>query len=155
GKMAALARLGSRALRLPVYRPSVCIRVAGVSTSKKNKDAVTLDETVVEKAKLEDVIPAVSKNWVSWGFSYASEEEDNTMMHMTFFASVTLCLVVTGFVWTYLPDYKMGDWAQREAFLELRRREAEGLPLIDPNIVPVDAFELPEDDELGETEIII
>merc|ERR1712198_397193 len=153
GKMASLARFSSRTLRLPLYRPSVCIRIAGVSTSKKNKDAVTLDETIVAKPKLEE--PIVSKNWVSWGFSYQSEEEDNTQMHLYFFLSVTLCLVGIGFIWTYMPDYKMQDWSQREAFLELRRREAEGLPLIDPNLVPADDMELPEDEDLGDTAIII
>lgn len=51
--------------------------------------------------------------------------------------------------------FRMVDWAQREGYLELRRREAEGLPLIDPNLVSVDKFELPEDEELGDTEIII
>merc|ERR1712133_32983 len=118
--MASLARLGTRALRLPVYRPSTFIRVALVSTSKKNKDAVTFEETLVDKTKLETQSAVSNENWVSWGFSYKSEEEDNTMMHLTFFVSVTLCLVVTGFIWTYLPDYKMHDWSQREAFLELR-----------------------------------
>ncbi|ROT77917.1 putative NADH dehydrogenase [Penaeus vannamei] len=95
------------------------------------------------------------QNWISWGFSYESETKDNTVMHMTFFCSVTLCLVFGGFIWAYMPDYRMVDWAQREGYLELRRREAEGLPLIDPNLVSVDKFELPEDEELGDTEIII
>lgn len=49
----------------------------------------------------------------------------------------------------------MFDWAQREAFLQLRKREAEGLPLIDPNLVDAEKIELPSDEELGNTEIII
>lgn len=51
--------------------------------------------------------------------------------------------------------FRMIDWAQREGYLELRRREAEGLPLIDPNLVSIDKVQLPEDEELGDTEIII
>lgn len=49
----------------------------------------------------------------------------------------------------------MLDWAQREAYLQLRHREAEGLPLIDPNLVDPEKIELPDDEELGKTEIII
>ena len=49
----------------------------------------------------------------------------------------------------------MRDWAQREAFLELRRREALGLPAIDPDLIPLDKIELPDDEELGNREIII
>lgn len=51
--------------------------------------------------------------------------------------------------------FRMVDWAQREGYLELRRREAKGLPLIDPNLVSIDKVQLPEDEELGDTEIII
>jgi NADH dehydrogenase (ubiquinone) 1 beta subcomplex subunit 11 len=49
----------------------------------------------------------------------------------------------------------MNDWSQREAFLELRRREAAGLPLIDCNLVEPSKISLPSDEELGTTEIII
>lgn len=47
------------------------------------------------------------------------------------------------------------DWAQREAYLEMRRREAAGLPYIDRNLIPEENVVLPTDEELGETEIII
>merc|ERR1711915_839421 len=97
----------------------------------------------------------VNKNWVSWGWSAKSEVEDNTSMHLAFFFSVTLCLITGGFFWAYMPDYKMQDWAQREAYLELRRREAEGLPPIDANLISADKIELPADEDLGNTEIII
>lgn len=49
----------------------------------------------------------------------------------------------------------MNDWYQREAFLELRRREAAGLPLIDGNLVEPSKITLPSDEELGNTEIVI
>lgn len=49
----------------------------------------------------------------------------------------------------------MKHWIQREAFLELRRREAEGLPLVDRDLVPAHTVELPTDEELGDIEIII
>lgn len=49
----------------------------------------------------------------------------------------------------------MREWAQREAYLELARREAAGLPLVDPNLIDPSKIELPTDEELGDTEIII
>ena len=39
--------------------------------------------------------------------------------------------------------------------MELRRREAAGLPLIDKNLVDPEKFDLPTDEELGSTEIVI
>ncbi|XP_071525483.1 NADH dehydrogenase [ubiquinone] 1 beta subcomplex subunit 11, mitochondrial [Panulirus ornatus] len=132
-------------------------RIAGISTSKKNKDTISLSDEVIQKEKVDtqENTAVTNKNWISWGFSYESEVKDNTTMHMTFFASVTLCIVTGGFVWAYMPDFRMIDWAQREAYLQLRQREAEGLPLIDPNVVDPEKFELPEDEELGGVEIII
>jgi len=47
------------------------------------------------------------------------------------------------------------DWYQREAYLELARREQEGLPLIDKHLVSPEKITLPDDDELGDFEIII
>ncbi|XP_037802655.1 NADH dehydrogenase [ubiquinone] 1 beta subcomplex subunit 11, mitochondrial-like [Penaeus monodon] len=155
--MASLARIGGRVIRLnpSAFRPRL-VRAAGISTSKKNKDTVNLSDALAGQVKTQQQTEAVAeKNWIGWGFSYESETLDNTVMHLTFFCSVTLCLVFGGFIWAYLPDYRMVDWAQREGYLELRRREAEGLPLIDPNLVSIDKVQLPEDEELGDTEIII
>ena len=104
---------------------------------------------------LPDDNALLPQNWVSWGFDQKNIVEDNTSMHITFFVGVTLCIVVTGFFWTYLPDYKNRHWAQREAFLELRRREALGLPAIDANLVAPENIELPSDEELAGVEIII
>merc|ERR1711915_1041011 len=121
------------------------IAIRPISTTKKDKDSVTL------KQDLENQ----NSNWVSWGFSYTTKEEDSTFMHILFFTLVTLCMVTGGYVWTYAPDTKLRDWAQREAFLEIRRREAEGLPHIDANLIDPENFELPSDEELEDTEIII
>lgn len=46
-------------------------------------------------------------------------------------------------------------WAQREAYLELERREKAGLPLIDPNMIDPAKIPLPSDEELADFEIII
>lgn len=47
------------------------------------------------------------------------------------------------------------DWAQREAYLLVREREANGLPLLDPNYVEESKIVLPSEEELGDFEIII
>lgn len=43
----------------------------------------------------------------------------------------------------------------REAYLQLHRREKLGLPLVDKNLIDPAKIELPSDEELGDTEIII
>jgi NADH dehydrogenase (ubiquinone) 1 beta subcomplex subunit 11 len=47
------------------------------------------------------------------------------------------------------------EWSAREAFLELDRREKAGLPLVDPYLIPPEQIELPSEEEIGDTEIII
>lgn len=44
--------------------------------------------------------------------------------------------------------YSGWDWAQREAFLEIDRREKLGLPYIDPNLVDPAKITLPSEEEL-------
>lgn len=127
--------------------PSVNRRL--VSTSKKANETAVADACKTEAKKVEH------KNWVSYGFDMTSKEVDRSALHSIMFASVSLCLVVGGFYITYLPDYNLKDWAQREAFLELRRREKAGLPLVDPNLIDPAKIQLPSDEELGDTEIII
>ena len=51
--------------------------------------------------------------------------------------------------------YSLKDWAQREAYLTLRHREAAGLALISKDYVDLAAISLPSEEELGDTEIII
>ncbi|CAG4981057.1 unnamed protein product [Parnassius apollo] len=116
-----------------------------ITTSKKNSESASATcDTSTE-----------DKNWVSYGFDYNSKEEDTNVHNATFFFAVTLCLVFGGFCWAYSPDVHMRDWAQREAYLELRRREQAGLPPISPNYVDPATIKLPSDDELCDVEIII
>lgn len=117
-----------------------------ISTSKKNSDAASSScEATADQ----------EKNWVSYGFDYTSKEEDTNAHHASFFFSVTLCIVFGGFAWAYAPDVHMRDWAQREGFLELRRREKAGLPPIDPNYIDPKLVKLPSESELCDVEIII
>jgi len=43
----------------------------------------------------------------------------------------------------------------REAYLDIARREKQGLPPIDPYFVPPETVPLPTEEEIGDREIII
>lgn len=95
------------------------------------------------------------RKWVSYGFSHQDEAVDRHALHQTMFVTITIVLVLGGTVMAYLPDVRNKDWAQREAYLQLRYREEHGLPLIDCNLIDPSKILLPTDEELGDTEIII
>lgn len=135
------------------------VTVRLISTSPKKSDTATISAT--EKSSTEtaaaDLFSTKNKNWVSWGFNTRDKEDDRNTTHATFFFSTTVCIVFASFVWYYQPDFTRQDWAQREAYLVLRRREAAGedpvcKDYIDPAVM---AQQLPSDEELGDTEIII
>ncbi|CAH0604679.1 unnamed protein product [Chrysodeixis includens] len=117
-----------------------------ISTKKTSDNATT---TAPPPCKDEE------KNWVSYGFDYNSHREDTNVHNASFFFSVTLCLVFGGFAWAYAPDTHLRDWAQREAFLELRRREKAGLRPIDPNFIEPHKMNLPSDEEICNLSTII
>lgn len=143
--MAALIKLR----HMPIVQRSVWNHLSktsrSISTSKKNSDTATTTSEC----------PPEDKNWVSYGFDYTSKEEDTNAHHSSFFFSVSLCLVFGGFIWAYAPDVHMRDWAQREAYLELHRREKAGLKPIDPNFIDPKLIKLPSEEELCDVEIII
>lgn len=150
--MSALLRFANRAVvqRSLAYNQSLSV-VRGIKTSPKK------DETAASVAPVtkEDFANPNPKNWVSYGFDTKSETNDRDSTKSSFFFAVTLCLVWGTFFWAYLPDTQLRDWAQREAYLELRRREKAGVDLVSPNYVDPATIVLPSDEELGDTEIII
>ncbi|KAI8130867.1 hypothetical protein FF38_06673 [Lucilia cuprina] len=150
--MSALLRFANRAVvqRSIAYNQSLSI-VRGIKTSPKK------DETAASVAPVtkEDFANPNPKNWVSFGFDTKDETNDRNSTKSSFFFAVTLCLAWGTFFWAYLPDTQLRDWAQREAYLELRRREKAGVDLVSPNYVDPASISLPSDDELGDTEIII
>lgn len=97
----------------------------------------------------------VPKNWVSYGFSPKNYYEDRVLTHFFMFMGISWALVGSCWILYYYPDLNRHEWYQREAFLELRRREAAGLPLVDPDYVPPSQVRMPSDEELGSYEIII
>jgi NADH dehydrogenase (ubiquinone) 1 beta subcomplex subunit 11 len=104
--------------------------------------------------KKEETQP-VKRKWISYGFDNENEIYDRHTLHVTMFVVVTIVIVLGTTLFAYLPDVKNKDWAQREAYMRLRYREENGLPLIDPNLVDPSKIILPTDEELGDTEIII
>jgi len=134
------------------------LQVRPISTSKKNRDI-----TVTAGGDKKDDKPdpgdfsyeAAKKKWISFGFHWETEEQDLTVRNFVMFTSVTCLIVLFSFVVSYFPDVKRRHWFQREAYIELARREALGLPLISEDLVPPSSINLPTEEELGNFEIIV
>ncbi|PSN44502.1 hypothetical protein C0J52_09067 [Blattella germanica] len=156
--MAAVVRI----LQSSALRRSITLSkgnyVRAISTSKKNRDTVSVDQTA-DKNKVIDFSNPEKQNWVSYGFDHEKQQDDTDSMHASFFFSITFVprieMCIRDRLYTYYPDVILRDWGQREAYLELKRREDLGLPLIDRNLIDPAKIDLPSDEELGETEIII
>lgn len=131
--------------------PQLRQTLRAISTSPKNRETVAIpkEQTKTEEAK------SSNKNWVSYGFSSTDQAEDRNTMKSSFFFSITLCIVWGTLMWAYLPDIHLRDWSQREAYLELRRREAAGQDPISRDYIDAGKMVLPAEEELGEMEIII
>ncbi|XP_020817647.1 NADH dehydrogenase [ubiquinone] 1 beta subcomplex subunit 11, mitochondrial [Drosophila serrata] len=153
--MSALFRLTSRAVAL--QRSLVASQAATIHASRSIKTSPKKDETIAAPTSVttEDFANPNPKNWQSYGFDYKDQAEDRKATKSTFFVTVTLCLVWGTFYWAYLPDTQFRDWAQREGFLELRRREQAGVDLVSPDYVDPASISLPSDEDLADTEIII
>lgn len=149
--------LVSRLNKLTAIRNAILITQRNarlISTSPKKSDTATISTTNKTTEPLS-ATKTENKNWVSWGWDYKNETADRAYMRSSFFFSVTLCLVFGSFYLAYTPDNLLRDWSQREAFLELRRREAAGLEPISADYIDPSLIVLPSDEELGDTEIII
>lgn len=95
-----------------------------------------------------------NKNWASLGFDHFNQENDRFMAHFHFFCLVTVCCVTLVFLFMFYPDsYHLQNWAIREAYLELERREKLGLPLVDKNYVDPAKISLPSEEELKDVEV--
>ncbi|GAB0096957.1 NADH dehydrogenase [Sergentomyia squamirostris] len=150
--MSALMRLSAlRILRNNLHNARCSGRA--LSTSDKKQETGPISPTTpIDTSKLD---AELKKNWVSYGFESKDEYQDRSHTRAHFFFTITLCIVWGGFFWAYTPDYKLRDWAQREAFLEIRRRESIGVDHVDKNYTDPTTIVLPTDEELGDTEVII
>lgn len=150
--MAALIRTNANILARNIRHS---IRLVATSPSGKGQSKLGVVSEPGEKTDFSIEAVKKSKDWVSYGFEFRNKEVDRSVMRATLFVTVTLCIVGGTFIWAYLPDRQMLEWAQREAYLVLREREAAGLDPISPDLVDPNTIELPTDEELGDTEIII
>ena len=111
--------------------------------------------------------PDDDKNWVSYGFDPIFKEEDRFMAHYSSFILITCVFGGVAFIFAYYPDFKLTNWATREAYLELDRRKKQFLqengPLkpgqniiyITKDYVDPNKITLPSEEELEGFEIII
>jgi len=161
------SRMGSLAVNLSRVSPTgarstIALQkqpIAFISTSKKSRDTtIVADQNVPTVPKtLEDFAnPKINKkNYQSFGFIEDDPDMDINIRNYVMFFTITVMFVGCGFIMCYFPDVRIRDWTQREAYIELARREALGLPIVDPDLVPLDAIILPTDEELGDYDIII
>ncbi|RWS02216.1 NADH dehydrogenase [ubiquinone] 1 beta subcomplex subunit 11-like protein, partial [Dinothrombium tinctorium] len=97
---------------------------------------------------------ANQKNWVSYGWDFVDYKEDRQMIHILSFLVVTVITVFGIYLGVHYPDYaRQTEWAQREAYLELHRREKLGLPLIGKDYVDPSKVILPTEEQLGNFEV--
>jgi len=89
-----------------------------------------------------------AEHWVSFGYDYHDREADVATHRTLAFVTVFQLIAIT-FYANYVPDFNRRDWCQREAYLEIARREALGLPLVDPDYIPPEKMLLPSDEELA------
>ncbi|XKL63836.1 hypothetical protein PGB90_006200 [Kerria lacca] len=122
-----------------------------ISISSKSPEGTTV--TVEHMPKTQ--IKLKKKNWVSYGFDYVDQRTDIMYLHTTSFFLITIFFWGIIFVLSYYPDLDDLDWSNREAYIQLRRREVLGLPLVDKDYARPEDIPLPPDEEIGDDEIII
>merc|ERR1719219_1587320 len=138
---------------LPVCTQYNDLTCRNISTGPNKKSAAGFRDDLTIDDITHQTEESKRKNWISYGFHYDDEKEDRGKMHRIFFGLISICICWGGLLVAYMPDVGLRDWAVREAFIEIRRREREGLPLIDANFIPLDQIELPTEEELGNTPI--
>lgn len=151
---ASLMRCGRFGL---AHKWSPSIRLVSTSPKKNDTSVAKPLSSQVSEEVTDFSVEAVkkSKNWVSYGYSRTDKQEDRQINNATWFMGVTVAICGTIFMWSYLPDRQYLEWSQREAYVVLRNREAAGLEPISANYIDPKQVELPSDEELGDTEIII
>lgn len=155
--MALLLRRNPLARLVNLHRTSR-LASAPISTTKKNKEvpAQTVPDALgkppVTAADFADTKP---RYWMSYGYCEEDYHKDRDAHHMLMFMGITVAVCGTTFLLMYHPDCNDLDWINREAYLELERREKLGLPLVDPNLVDPSRIPLPSEEEIGDLEIIL
>ncbi|KAL6092405.1 hypothetical protein STEG23_031763 [Scotinomys teguina] len=71
---------------------------------------------------------------------------DDRNMHAVFFFGFSIVLVFGTTFLAYAPDYRMMEWAHREAGMLVKHREAKGLPIMESNRFDPSKIQLLKDD---------
>uniref|UniRef100_A0A8J2RKA5 NADH dehydrogenase [ubiquinone] 1 beta subcomplex subunit 11, mitochondrial n=1 Tax=Daphnia galeata TaxID=27404 RepID=A0A8J2RKA5_9CRUS len=158
--MAFVVRSGRLVGPLRNYLRPVALANRCISTSNKKDETAVVTEKIAshkpgDESHVDVVATPARKKWMNYGFSATDETEDIATTHLVSFFGITVAIVGTVLAYMYGPDHALRDWAQREAYLLVREREAMGLPHIDPNYTDESTIVLPSEEELGDFEIII
>lgn len=86
-------------------------------------------------------------HWFPLGFDWTNPVRDKYLYH-EFVAVSVFSAIYFFWLYYYSPDFKLKDWARREAILRTTKREALGLPLIDRHVVDPERIVLPTEEEL-------
>ncbi|XP_014210646.1 NADH dehydrogenase [ubiquinone] 1 beta subcomplex subunit 11, mitochondrial [Copidosoma floridanum] len=154
-----VSRVARGNVNKPCHSTNTCVQLSqlrgvGTSGTQKSDNQASMANSSMEQYTEPD--PAHPKKcWVSYGFDDTSEYIDRRLMHLFYLFGVSLVLIGGSWVMIYIPDNRYKDWAQREAYLRLREREAAGLPPITLNVIDEAKVKLPTDEELGDTDVII
>lgn len=92
--------------------------------------------------------PDLTKFWRSYGFDEFDKRADRFFTHIHSFGFGVLVIGAFFFVQWYKQDDELNNWALREAYIEIKRREELGLPYVDCNYIPPEKVRLPTEEEL-------
>jgi len=132
-----------------VYRKFSTSIIRNDAAHQEGKIEQRTDEEIKKYVEEE-----VSKNWVGFGFYPWDRYKDNVAGHIAFFCVAMTC-VVPIWLYNYMPDYQLKNWAHREAYLLLKEREDAGIFPISKNYLDPEKVVLPSDEELGDIDIRI
>lgn len=134
GRSAARVRWESSSSRAVIAPSAVVGKRAREPTMRWQEDPDVEDENLYEK------------NPDSHGYD-RDPVVDVWNMRMVFFFGFSIVLVLGSTFVAYLPDYRMQEWARREAERLVKYREANGLPIMESNCFDPSKIQLPEDED--------
>ncbi|XP_024435798.1 NADH dehydrogenase [ubiquinone] 1 beta subcomplex subunit 11, mitochondrial [Desmodus rotundus] len=133
GRLAVRVRWESSSARAVIAPSSVVGKRAPEPATQWQEDPEPEDENLYEK------------NPDSHGYD-RDPVLDVWNMRVVFFFGFSIVLVFGSTFVAYLPDYRMHEWARREAERLVKYREANGLPVMESNCFDPSKIQLPEDD---------
>ncbi|XP_049727282.1 NADH dehydrogenase [ubiquinone] 1 beta subcomplex subunit 11, mitochondrial [Elephas maximus indicus] len=127
-------RWESSASRAVVAPPAIAGKRPREPTIRSQEDPDLEDENLYEK------------NPDSHGYD-KDPVVDLWNMRVVFFFGFSIVLVLGSTFVAYLPDYRMHEWARREAERLVKYREANGLPIMESNCFDPSKIQLPEEED--------